>query len=104
MHVKMVLYAGPGGTAEIKSHIKAVRVVFLPEGLLANAGQIDHIVGFLRSGFGQRGDVTVCHHEEMAGGIGKQIQNNEGVPTPKQQQIFGIARFPQLPAENTLGR
>ena len=85
MQVQVVLDPGAGGPAEIEADIVPVGMIFLPQGVLALAAQIHHFMQFPGFGFAKRGDVAMGNHEQMAGSIREEIENNEGMPAAKKQ-------------------
>ncbi len=91
MHVQMVFHSGAGSAAEVEAHVEPVWMVFLTKSVFAHAAEVDDFVGLFRIRIGQRCDMPVGHYQEMAGCVGKKIQNYKCIPTAKEEEIGGVA-------------
>jgi hypothetical protein len=93
VHVQVIRDAGASGPAEVHPDVDALRPVHLGQRDLGALRQQRDLGQFLRGEAGQRRDVAVRHHHQVAAVVRIQVEDDERVrPARDDERLVGAAR------------
>ena len=98
--MKVMLNTGPSATAEVHSNIKAIRLVGLVQSKLATLDQFQHFCQLFWWRLLKICVVDVGSNQQVPGGVGKDVEDNEAQPTPKNNKISFVVLTRGIQAEH----
>lgn len=101
MQVKMSGDACSRASSDVQSDVQPIRVVYLPENLLAFLRLEDELGQFFAGSLHQGGDMPVRDNHQVSGRVGKPVEYYKGVLASAQDQIGAVILFGEETAQNT---
>src|SRR6185436_332210 len=85
--MKVMFHAGSSATAQVHSNIKAIGLIGLLQSNLTTLDQFQHFCRLFLRRLLKICVVGVGGNQEVHGGVGKDVEDNEAQPTPKDNKI-----------------